>query len=197
TVDKYTSKKLFKGVSKITIEDREYVACVSQDSRYVYLIEPINASESIFRKVRLELDLTNYKTVIGSEEYLFCDGKILIPTNKNYAQARVKMLRPDAASYNASGYPTNGTQLFDNSTIINDVIIKMLNEDREGILGIKIDDKVILNLSSNVPDRFNIYRLKTARRSIEEITIEINTNQNDKAVEIQCVEIGLEAVKDK
>ncbi|MGL5058190.1 MAG: hypothetical protein ACRC6A_12600, partial [Fusobacteriaceae bacterium] len=46
TVDKYTSKKLFKGVSKITIEDREYVACVSQDSRYVYLIEPINASES-------------------------------------------------------------------------------------------------------------------------------------------------------
>lgn len=195
TVDKYTNKKLYSGVTKMTIDDREYVVCRSVDNKYIYLFEP--ADDSIFRKVRIELDTSKYKTLIGSEEYLFADGDIFMPTHKNYKQAVLKLLKPDAASYNTNGYPVNGTQLFDNSTTVNDIIVKMLNEDREGIEGIYINDRPVSNLGSTVPDNFSVYRVKTAVRSIVGPEIIINTNENDKAVELQCVEIGLEAVKDK
>ncbi|MGL5313718.1 MAG: hypothetical protein ACRC92_10760, partial [Peptostreptococcaceae bacterium] len=195
TVDKYTNKKLYKSVSKMTIDDRDYVICRSVDDKHIYLIEPIDTT-GIFRKMRIELDLGIYTDVIGSEEYLFADGDIFKPTLNNYAKAKIKMLKPDPAPY-SSGGPVNGILLYDNSSTINDIILKMLNEERSGIEGIRIDAKPVSNLSSTVPDNFDIYRIKTARKNISEITIEINTKSNDKFVELQCIEIGLDSIKDK
>lgn len=189
TVDKYTNKKLFSGVTKLTIDDRDYVACKSSDNQYLYIIEPIETG-SIFRKVRLKLDLSAYNKIIGLDEKIITDGNIYNPSTRNYQSARILTLVPDLSN-------TSGMFLFDNSSKFEDIVVKMLNEDRQAVLGVKIDKKPITNLPQTVQDRFSIYRERCRKDIYNGIDVEIITNQNDKVVELQGIETVINVIKDR
>lgn len=188
TVDKYTNKKLYSDVTKITIDDRDYVGCRGVDGAHMYIIEPIE-STGIFRKTRMELSFSGVNNFIGVDDKVLLDSTLLIPSNRNIKSARIEV----NPFYMSS---KGGMYLYDNSSTIRDVVVKCLNEDRQGILGVKIFNRPITNLPDSIPDLFNIYRASVSERVMNGFSIEIVTKENDKDVELQGIECSVTQVKD-
>lgn len=184
TVDKYSVKNLFKDITRVSIEDKDYILARGLDNNTMYLIEPVN--DGIFRKV--ELDFTFDGQPFGINDRFIIGNKVFSLTNNNYKKARLFLNPPP--------FPNNNL-LMDNSSSINSVAVKLLNEDREAIEGIKINDKNIQNLGSNVQDKFSIWKIKSKFNVGNGFYVDIFTNENDKLCELQGIQIDLTAVEDK
>jgi len=179
-VDRFSFKNLFKDLCRVSIDNTDYVVCRSKDEEYIYIID-IADSDGIFRKVKLELDTSGATKFLSLEDKILSDKDLFIPTEKNYKYATITL------------NPFNLTQggilyTYDNSSIINDIVVKLYNEDREGIEGVLIDGKPITNLPSSVEDVYSIYKQRTSIRVKTGFSIQISTNENDKIVELQGIQ---------
>lgn len=184
TVDKYNIKNLFQDITRISIDDKDYILARGIDNKTMYLIEPVN--DGIFRKV--SLDFTFEGKAFGLSDRFIIGKKVYKLGVNNYPHANIFLNPPP--------FPNNNI-LMDNSSSINSVAIKLLNEDRGAVKGVKINGKNIQNLGSYVSDKFNIYKIKTKFQIDNGFYIDIFTNENSNACELQAIQIDITAVEDK
>lgn len=184
TVDKYSVKNLFKDITKVSIEDKDYIMARGLDSKVMYLIEPV--SNGIFRKVSLDFEFGGQ--AFGINDRFIIGNKVYSLGGNNYTQARLFLNPPP--------FPNNNI-LMDNSSSINSVAIKLLNEDREAIKGVKINNKNIQNLGSNVNDIYSIWKIKTKFTVGNGFGIDIFTNENNKVCELQAIQLDITAIEDR
>lgn len=184
TVDKYSVRNLFKDITRIAIEDKDYILARGIDNKTMYLIESVN-STGIFRKVSLDFNFTG--KVFGINDRFIMGDKVFSLGTNNYEKATVFINPPPL---------NNNNILMDNSSSINSVAIKLLNEDRKAVKGVKINGNNIQNLGDNVPDVYMIYKIKTHFKVKNGFPIEIYSNQNDKDCELQAIQMSCTAVED-
>lgn len=184
TVDKYSTKNKFKDITKISIEDKDYIMVRSLDDKTMYLIESLGTG--LFRTT--SLDFAFEGKAFGISDRFIINNKVYSLTDNNYAKATVQLNPP----------PINGNNiLMDNSSSITSVAIKLINEDREAVKGVTIEDTRVRNLSPNVKDRFNIYKIKSKLDIGEGLKVEIMTNENNKVCEFQAIQMDITAIEDK
>ena len=188
TVDKFTSKVLFKDMAIITLEDKDYICCRSLDNNYLYMIEYVG--EGLFRKTKLEQTTNPSAELIGVKSEIFNGPDVYKYGNTNYPVAKIQ-LNPPLMSKGGDMY------IYDNKSIIRDVVLKMLNEDNMGIEGIKICGKPITNLPNPEKDIYHNYRLRNDIPISVGFEIEIKTKSNEKMVEILGVQTSIDLVPDK
>lgn len=196
TVDKYSSKNIFADVTKVTVNDRDYIACRSKDKKHMYLIEPIEDT-GIYRKVKLDLDTTLVNKFIGMEDKIVIDNAILLPSNVNYEKAVIHLNPLNVNNFDVKAKATDFGQAmytFDNTSMITEIIVKMLNEDKLGIQGLKIANS---NITNNPNDKYGLYRLRTSIRIEHGFGIEVFTNHNDKLIELQGVQSTVNPIMER
>ena len=184
TVDKYSTKQLFKNITKTIINDNEYIVAQSLDNNSMYLIESLDDGD-IFRKVKLDFEYTD--KIFGLNDRLIMGNKVYTVGDNNYKLAELIMNPP----------ALNGNDiLMDNNSSIKDVIIKLENEDRLAVEGVRINNKPLSNLPSTVEDLFNIYRYRTSFKVKNGFSIQIQTNENNKTCELSIVQMLVNPIKD-
>lgn len=188
TVDKFTSKVVFKDMAIITIEDKDYICCRSIDNKHLYMIEYVG--EGLFRKTKLEQTTNPSVELIGVKTELFNGVDIYKYGTTNYPTAIIEV-NPPLMSKGGDMY------IYDNKSIIRDVVLKMLNEDNEGIEGIKISGKPITNLPDLKKDIYHNYRLRNDIPVSVGFKIEVKTRSNEKMVEILGIQTSIDLVADK
>lgn len=185
TVDKYSIKNNFIDITRVSIDDKDYIMARSKDNNTMYLIELVSGQEGIFRKIELDFEFTSKP--FGLSDRFIIGNKVYKSGNQNYRQAKIIINPP----------PLNGNNiLMDNSSSINSVSVKMLNEDLNSIEGIKISGNNILNLPSQY-DMYSIYRIKTKFYVRTGFEIDIFTKENEGNVELQAVQMDLTPIEDK
>lgn len=192
TVDKYSTKKIFTNISKLSIDDRDYVIASEKSNKYIYVIDSAETN-AIFRKTKMEITTEGVSSFIGIDDIIFLDNNIMSPTDIKYKSAKVTINPFNFYNEKAA----NGMYLFDDKTQLKDICVKMLNEDRQGIEGIKITGTPINNLPSTTSDLYNVYRLRTSIPLQTGFDVEILTNENDKSVELLGLQANLVVIEDK
>lgn len=181
TVDRYTTNNKYDYLTKMTIEDKEYLIAMREDEDKMYLFTPIGADEGLFRKS--SIDYTGIKSnIFSTSEKIFTDKKFYTEGDKNYEHATV-FINPPALK--GEGV------LCDNSSMVRGNVIKLINEDRDGVKGITLDNVNIQNLGENVDDLYSIYSVKIGKLLKTGNVIDIYTNENDKNVELQSVQTSI------
>lgn len=183
TVDKYSSKSLFKDISKVSIDDKDYIMARGLDDKTMYLIEPIDY-EGLFRKVALDFDFNN--TVFGLTDRFLMGNKVFVVGSKNYKKAIIECNPPQLKS---------NSILVDNSSRIEMMAIKAINEDKEAILGVILNGVKIQNLPKDL-DKYGIYRARISDRIETGYGVEIFSNENDKIIELQTIQLLVSIVED-
>ncbi|MGL5714301.1 MAG: hypothetical protein ACRCX2_14870 [Paraclostridium sp.] len=192
TVDKYSTKKVFTNITKLSIDDRDYVVAMETGNKYVYIIDSAEVN-AIFRKTKMDMSTSGYTSFNGIDDKLFLDNNIMIPTNNKYKSAKVTINPFNFYSEKQA----NGMYLYDDKSQIKDIVVKMLNEDRLAIEGIKITGIPINNLPNNFDDLYNIYRLRTSIPMQNGFDIEILSNENDKSIELLGLQVNVNIIEDK
>ncbi|MGL5712665.1 MAG: hypothetical protein ACRCX2_06575 [Paraclostridium sp.] len=190
TVDKYSNERNLSHITKLLINDREYVAGKSVSQNELYLIESVEAT-GIYRKTKIELDLTNADFLSGLDDKIITNGVVFVPTDKNYRSAKI-FTHPMYLGANSGIMYT-----FDNKSMIRDIVVKMLNEDNLAIKGLIIGSKNITNLPNTEQDKYNLYRQRASTILENGFGIEVITNENDKVVELLGIQTLIQSVQAK
>ncbi|MFA6708392.1 MAG: hypothetical protein WCR79_01685 [Fusobacterium sp.] len=188
TVDRFSFKNLFSTVNKLSIDNKDYIVCRGKDNKHMYIIDLADVN-GVFRKVKLELDTTNTNSFLPIEDKILIDNKLYIPTENNYHKATLEI--------NAYNLTEGAMYLTDSSSRINDIVVKLYNEDREAVEGVMIDSKPISSIGDESPDLYNVYRQRTSIKIKQGFKIEVFTNKNNKIVELQGVQSLVKAVIDR
>lgn len=183
TVDKYSSKPLFKDISKISVEDKDYLMARSLDNKTMYLIESIDY-EGLFRKTALDFNFEN--KAFGLTDRFIIGNKVFTVGKNNYSEASI-IMNPPALQ--------GDSILVDNSSKIESIAIKIINEDKQGIKGVVLNGTNIQNLSSEF-DKYGIYRKRSNDRIGTSYSIKILTNENDKIIEFQTLQLLINVIQD-
>lgn len=183
TVDKYSSKNLFQDISKVSIEDKDYIMARSKDNKKMYLIEPIDY-EGIFRKTSLEFEFTG--NVLGLTDRFIMGNKVFNVGDKNYKISKI-VCNPPALS--------GDSVLVDGSSSIESVTVKLINEDKLALEGVKILGYPVRNLRSEF-NLYDIYRVNINKTVGNGFDIQIHSRQNDKVLEVQTVQSIINVVED-
>lgn len=184
TVDKYSINNKFKDITRVSIEDKDYIMARSIDNHTMYLIE--NLDNGLFRTVSLDFQFEGRP--FGLSDRFIINDKVYSLTNKNYPMATIIFNPPQLNGNNI---------LMDNASSIVSVAIKLINEDREAVKGVEISNTNIRNLSKTVPDKFNIYKLKSKLSVDDGLYIKILTNENEKVCEFQSIQLMTIPVEDR
>ena len=187
TVDKFTSKVLFRDMAVVTIEDRDYICCRSVDNQHLYMIEYVG--DGLFRKTKLAQTTNPSAQFIGVKSNIFNGTDVYKYGSRNYTSAKMEANPPLMGK--------NDMYIYDNKSIVRDIVVKMLNEDDSGIEGIKILGHPITNLPPERPDLYHNYRLRHDQPVKQGFGIEVITKGNDKMVEILGIQSNIDLVADK
>lgn len=180
TVDKYSTKKLFKEISKTIIDDKEYILARGNDDDTMFLIEQVESG--IFRKVRLDFIYTG--KIHALDDRFIMGSKVYKVSDVNYKQGTIEI----------NPLPFNGNDiLLDNASRISKVSIKMINEELTAVEGVKIGGKNIQNITNDI---YNIYKLTSSFSMGTGLVIDIFTNENNKVCELLSVQLEAIANRD-
>ena len=184
TVDKFSTKNLFKEIYRLEIDDRTYLAARSIDDNQMYLIEQVDFG-GMFRKTSIDFKFTSKLHCIN--KFIFDDNHFYRLSDKSYKHASVSLnplsLKGDSI-------------LCDNNSKVTSVSVKLINEDREAIEGVKINSTNIQNLGNEVEDSYSIYRIKTNFNVRNGFNIDVFTKENDKTCELQTIQIASTVTED-
>lgn len=187
TVDKFTSKILFRDMAVVTIEDRDYICCRSIDNQHLYMIEYVG--DGLFRKTKLVQTTNPDASFIGVKSNIFNGVDVYKYGDRNYVSAKMEINPPLMGK--------NDMYIYDNKSIVRDVVVKMLNEDNDGIEGVKILGHPITNLPPERPDLYHNYRLRHDQPVKLGFGVEVVTKGNEKIVEILGIQSNIDLVADK
>ena len=183
TVDKYSSKPLFKDITKISVEDKDYLMARSLDNKTMYLIESIDY-EGLFRKTALDFNFEN--KAFGLTDRFVIGNKVFKVGSNNYDVALIVMNPPALQG---------DSILVDNSSKIESLAIKVINENNSAIKGVILNGTNIQNLASEY-DQYNIYRKRSNDKIGTSYSIKILSNENDKIIELQTLQILVNVIQD-
>lgn len=184
SVDQYAINPKYDYLTSMSIEDRDYLIAIKNNEDVLYLFEPLG--DGIFRRSHLSYNGDKSK-ILTLQDRLITQSKIYSYGQNNYDHASI-FLNPPALKDNS--------MLCDASSSISNISTKFINEDRDGILGVKINNTNIQNLGLNVDDKYNIYKIDTSFGVENGYGIDIYTKQNDKVIELQSIQMELEVVED-
>ena len=93
------------------------------------------------------------------------------------------VLNPPAFSTQKSG-----SYLNDYQSRIERVVLNVLNQDREAIKSVKINENALNNLGNTTEDYFSLYKYDGKITLIEGFSIKIETNENNNILEIRGID---------
>jgi hypothetical protein len=176
-VEKYDITKRIKKISVGIIDNKTVlIATTDEDIILIYSSLDIN----IFRKFSLEFK-ENTK-VFGFNKDLVSNKSFYEITDNNYKNTEI-VLNPPAFSSEKSG-----SYLNDYESRIERVVLNVLNQDREAIKKVKINDNPLNNLGKTTKDYFSLYKYEGKLALMEGFSIDIETKENDKILEIRGID---------
>ena len=184
TVDKYSVKDDFNYITKVAIEDKDYIMASSRDNKTMYLIEKID--EGLFRKVALDFTFTSRP--FGISDRFIMGHNVYYVSKTNYKKASVKLNNPLMTKQN--------NILVDNSSSITSVAVQVINEDFDGIKEITLSNTKTQQLKA--PNQSDIYKIKTKLNVKRDgICVDIETKANDKVIELLAIQGVIDVIEDK
>ena len=166
------------------------IAFKEEKTDTLYLYEQLEYK--IFRRFSLKLD----KPI---NDFIFCNKYILglidgiavklNETKNNVAKAILRINPPYMKTEKGGSYSN------DYSSRVLRVFIKVLNENREAIKGIKINDKLVTR-NDIENDLFSVFKVETSFPILNGFNIEITTKENNKIFEILGIDTKIDIVSD-
>lgn len=190
-LEKYELVPKFIGIDKLKYNNKNYLVVFKEDKTdTLYLYEQLEYK--VFRRFSLKLDkpINNFifinKNILG-----FIDNTAikLNETENNVAKAILRINPPYIKTEKGGSYSN------DYSSRVLRVFIKVLNENREAIKGIKINDKVVTK-NDIENDLFNVFKIETSFPILNGFNIEITTKENNKIFEILGIDTKIDIVSD-
>ncbi|WP_405344572.1 hypothetical protein KST04_02880 [Fusobacterium vincentii] len=190
-LEKYELIPKFVGLDKLKYNNKNYlIAFKEEKTDTLYLYEQLEYK--IFRRFSLKLD----KPI---NDFIFCNRYILgiengtaiklNETENNVAKAILRINPPYMKTDKGGSYSN------DYSSRVLRVFVKVLNENREAIKGIKINDKVVTK-NDIENDLFNVFKIETSFPILNGFNIEITTKENNKIFEILGIDTKIDIVSD-
>ena len=190
-LEKYELVPKFTGIDKLKYNNKNYLVVFKEDKTdTLYLYEQLEYK--VFRRFSLELDKPINDFIFINKNILgFIDNTAvkLNETENNVAKAILKINPPYMKTEKGGSYSN------DYSSRILRVFIKVLNENREAIKGIKINDKVVTK-NDIENDLFNVFKIETSFPILNGFNIEITTKENNKIFEILGIDTKIDIVSD-
>lgn len=187
-VEKYSVVNDITSMTKHTVNDIDYILCTTSGGQNVYLYEILGENNN-FRRVSKTIPHVN---IIGFRDKLFINNGAGYQTykfgNKNMPKLTLFLNAPSINTQKGGSY------LNDSTSTVEKVAIKFLNQDREAIKKVYINGKPMVNLGANIEDRYTTYMYTTHFPIQDGFKIEIETNENNKALEIQGTDIFVKEV---
>ena len=163
----------FVGLDKLKYNNKNYlIAFKEEKTDTLYLYEQLEYK--IFRRFSLKLD----KPI---NDFIFCNKYIL---------GLIDGIDPPYMKTEKGGSYSN-----DYSSRVLRVFIKVLNENKEAIKGIKINDKVVTK-NDIENDLFNVFKIETSFPILNGFNIEITTKENNKIFEILGIDTKIDVISD-
>ena len=176
-VEKYDITKRVKNISVGIIDNRTVlIASTLENKVLVYTSIDVN----VFRKFSLEFQ-GNTK-VYGYNKDLICYKSFYEITENNFRNTEIS-LNPPALKTSKSG-----SYLNDYESRIERISINLLNQDREAVQLVTINDQPLNNLGKNQNDYFSLYKHEGKIPMIEGFTLNIETKENNKILEIRGID---------
>lgn len=190
-LEKYELVPKFNGIDKLKYNNKNYLIVFKEEKTdTLYLYEQLEYK--IFRRFSLKL----YKPI---NDFLFCNRYILglvdgitvklNETENNVAKAILRINPPYMKTEKGGSYSN------DYSSRVLRVFVKVLDENREAIKGIKINNKVVTK-NDIENDLFNVFKIETSFPILNGFDIEINTKENNKIFEILGIDTKIDIVSD-
>ena len=89
-----------------------------------------------------------------------------------------------------------GSYLNDEKSLVKPIVINTLNEDREAIDYIKINDHQMNNIYKESDDKYGLYRSTREYKISDGIDIEIGTKENNRVLELRGIDMFINPVAD-
>ncbi|WP_338953782.1 hypothetical protein [Fusobacterium nucleatum] len=190
-LEKYELIPKFTGLDKLKYNNKNYlIAFKKEKTDSLYFYEQLEYK--IFRRFSLKLD----KFI---SDFVFCNRYILgliddvaiklNETENNVAKAILRINPPYMKTEKGGSYSN------DYSSRVLRVFVKVLNENKEAIKGIKINDKVVTK-NDIENDLFNVFKIETSFPILNGFNIEITTKENNKIFEILGIDTKIDIVSD-
>ncbi|PHH96610.1 hypothetical protein KST83_10705 [Fusobacterium nucleatum] len=190
-LEKYELVPKFNGVDKLKYNNKNYlIAFKEEKTDTLYLYEQLEYK--VFRRFSLKLD----KPI---NNFIFCNKNIFgfidnvaikfDETGNNVAKAILRINPPYMKTEKGGSYSN------DYSSRVLRVFVKVLNENKEAIKGIKINDKVVTK-NDIENDLFNVFKIETSFPILNGFNIEITTKENNKIFEILGIDAKIDVISD-
>ena len=88
-----------------------------------------------------------------------------------------------------------GSYSNDYSSRVTRVFIKVLNEDKQAIKGLKINN-ILISKSATDDDLFSVFKIETSFQILNGFDIEVTTNANNKIFEILGIDVKIDVQSD-
>ena len=174
-VEKYDTTKRVKNISVGQIDNKTVIIATTEENKIlVYSSIDIN----VFRKFSLEF-VANTK-VFGFNNDLVCFKSYYEITDNNYKDTEIILNPPPFSSSKSGSY------LNDYQSGADRVALNLLNQDREAIKQVKVNDRIIENSLSS---KSKIYKYEGSLSFIDGFSIKIETKENDKILEVRGIDM--------
>ena len=174
-VEKYDTTKRVKNISVGQIDNKTVIIATTEENKIlVYSSIDIN----VFRKFSLEFE-ANTK-VFGFNNDLVCFKSYYEITDNNYKDTEIILNPPPFSSSKSGSY------LNDYQSGADRVALNLLNQDREAIKQVKVNDRIIENSLSS---KSKIYKYEGSLSFIDGFSIKIETKENDKILEVRGIDM--------
>lgn len=188
-VEKYEINSKFDNIFKLKYNNKYYLVACRKEKEIVdklFMYEQLDYK--MFRRYSLNLpeNTNNIKIING---IILGENKIMIESDENVSKSILRINPPYLKTREGGKYSN------DYSSRVVRVFIKVLNEDKAAIKGIKINNTMITK-SAIDDDLFSVFKIETSFQILNGFNIEIISNENNKIFEILGIDINIEVVSD-
>lgn len=186
-VEKYDLYTKFNKVGKLKYDNKIYIVVYKSQKEILYMYEQLEYK--LFRRTSLKIKKSKDIIFFNSNIVLQGDICYLLTQSTNNTNRAILRVNPPYMETNKGHYNN------DYSSRVMRVFIKVLNEDKAAINGIKINNQLIRK-NAIEDDLFSVFKLETSFPVLNGFDIEIITKQNTKIFEILGIDCEIEVVGD-
>lgn len=183
-VEKYELNSKFNSIHKFNYNNKQYLVAYRNTNK-IYMYEQLDYK--LFRRYSITLPKT-YKKLIIVDKTIITENSYLLEGTENIGKCKLKLNPPDMQG-------KGGSYSNDFSSRVQRVFMKVLNEEKKAIKGIRINNTLITK-SAIEDDLFSVFKIETSFPVLNGYEIEIITNENDKIFEILGIDTIIDVVSD-
>lgn len=188
-IEKYEINSSFDNIYKFKYNNKYYLVACRKENELIkkfYMYEQLDYK--LFRRFSLKLPV-EARNIVITGNIVFADEKILLETNENMEKAILRVNPADMRTEKGGSYSN------DYSSRVTRVFIKVLNEDKQAIKGLKINNTLI-SKSATDDDLFSVFKIETSFQILNGFDIEVTTNANNKIFEILGIDVKIDVQSD-